>query len=80
MTVAYFGITPFGKQIEKKYPCTMLNNGITYFKNIAIFRLQEFLVCLAQTARIFSMSGHFSTSCMKGLKLSNSFNAKVVII
>lgn len=77
MTVAYFGITLFSKQIEKKYPCTMLNNGITYFKNTAIFRLQEFLVCLAQTAR---MSGYFSTSCMKGLKLSNSFNAKVVII
>ena len=35
----------------------MLNNGQTYFRNLAVFTPQDFQ----------SMFGHFTTLCMKGL-------------
>ena len=39
----------------------MLENGQTYFKNLAVFTTQDFK----------SMSGHFTALCIKGLILYN---------
>ena len=46
----------------------MLKNGQTYFKNLTVFTPQD----------SYSIFGHFSTLCMKGLKIYiyNSYAGK----
>ena len=47
------------EQLTLTLYCIMLKNGQTYFKNLAVFTPQDF----------YSMFGHFSTLCNKGLMI-----------
>ena len=62
--VLFFFLTPISLSNSEMngltLPRIMVQNGQTYFKNLAVFRLQDFL----------SMFGHFAILCLKWLKVS----------